>query len=156
MDLTIKIFINRAQNEINLSKIILRVSEDDELQKTVFKTPSDTYYSAVISHAYYSIFYMTKAYLLTKNIKIQAPEEHKKTYDNFKKLVDQGFVDVELLKIYQQMMLRADTLLEIFQTEKSKRGKFTYKKLPQANIEPANESLKNAEEFFKHMNHLCK
>lgn len=52
-------------------------------------------------------------------------------------------------------MLRADTLLEIFQTEKGKRGKFTYRKLPQANVEPAKESIKNAEEFFKHINRLC-
>jgi uncharacterized protein (UPF0332 family) len=156
MDLDIELFINRAQNEINLSKIIIKVSEDDDLQKNVFGTPSATYYSAVISHSYYSIFYMTKAYLLTKGIKVNAPEEHRKAYGEFKKLVEQGFVDVELLKIYQQLMFRADTLLEIFQAEKSKRGRYTYKKLPQANAEPAKESLNNAQEFFKHMNLLCK
>lgn len=150
-----EIYIKRAKNEINLSKIIMKVSGDDDLQKDVFEIPNDTYYSAVISHAYYSIFYMTKAYLLTKGIKVEAPEEHRKAYEEFKKLVDQGLVDVELLKIYQQLMLRADTLLEIFQTEKSKRGKFTYRKLPQANVEPAKESIKNAEEFFKHVNLLC-
>lgn len=155
MDLDVKLFISRAENEINLSKIILKVSENDNLQKDVFGTPSDTYYSAVISHSYYSIFYMTKAYLLKRGIKVQAPQEHKKAYDEFKKLVDEGLVDVELLKIYQQLMLRAETLLDIFQTEKNKRGKFTYKKLPQANREPANESLKNTQEFFKHMNRLC-
>ena len=155
MDSSVEIFIKRAQNEITLSKIIMRVSEDDDLQKDVFGTPSDTYYSAVISHSYYSIFYMTKAYLLTKGIKVQAPEEHKKAYEEFKKLVDKGLVDIELLKIYQQLLFRADTLLEIFQTEKSKRGKFTYKKLPQANSEPAMESLRNSKEFFKHINYLC-
>lgn len=155
MDLDFKIYINRAKNEINLSKMIMKISVDDDLQKNIFNLPNDTYYSAVISHAYYSIFYMTKAYLLTKNIKTKAPEEHRKTYQEFKKLVEKGFVDVELLKIYQQIMIKADTLLEIFQYEKSKRGKFTYKKLPQANFEPAKDSLKNAEEFFKHVNNLC-
>lgn len=155
MDSNSEIYIKRAKNEINLSKIILKVSGDDNLQKDVFEMPKDTYYSAVISHAYYSIFYMTKAYLLTKGVKISPPEEHRKAYEEFKKLVDQGLVDVELLKIYQQLMLQADTLLEIFQTEKSKRGKFTYRKLPQANVEPAKESIKNAEEFFKHVNLLC-
>ena len=35
---------------------------------------------------------------------------------------------------------------------KSKRGKFTYKKLPQANSEPTKESLNNAEKFFKNIN----
>ena len=156
MDLRVKIFINRAENEINLSKIIMKVSEDDELQKNIFKTPSDTYYGAVISHAYYSIFYMAKAYLLSKGIEITAPEEHKKTYEAFEKLVEKGLVDVELLKIYQRLLLRADTLLKIFQTEKSKRGRYTYKKLPQANSEPAKESIKNAEDFFKHLYELCK
>ena len=155
MDSESKLYIQRAQNEINLSKMILKISEDDNIQRDVFEMPKDTYYSAVISHAYYSIFYMTKAYLLKKGIKVHAPEEHRKAYEEFKKLVEQGLVDVELLKIYQQLMMRADTLLEIFQTEKSKRGKFTYKKLPQANVEPARESLKNAETFFKHVNELC-
>lgn len=83
-----EIYIKRAKNEINLSKIIMKVSDDDNLQKDVFEMPNDTYYSAVISHAYYSIFYMTKAYLLTKGIKVEAPEEHRKAYEEFKKLVD--------------------------------------------------------------------
>lgn len=135
--------------------MIMRISEDDKLQLDVFEMPKDTYYSAVISHAYYSIFYMAKAYLLTKGIKTEAPKEHRKSYDEFKKLVEQGAVDVELLKIYQQLMMRADTLLKIFQAEKGKRGKFTYRILPQANIEPAKESIGNAKTFFKHLNELC-
>jgi uncharacterized protein (UPF0332 family) len=98
---------------------------------------------------------MAKAYLLTKGIKTDAPEEHKKTYDAFKKLVEQGAVDIELLKIYQQLMTRADTLLLIFQKEKRKRGAFTYKTLPQANKGPAKESITNAETFFKHIFALC-
>jgi uncharacterized protein (UPF0332 family) len=156
MDSDSEIYIKRAKNEINLSKIILKVSKDDKIQAEVFEMPKDTYYSAVISHAYYSIFYMAKAYLLTKKIKTKAPEEHKKTYEEFKKLVEKRAVDVELLKIYQMVMTRADTLLLIFDKEKKKRGIFTYHKLPQANAEPAEESIANAETFFKHINSLCK
>jgi len=155
MDSDSKIYIERAKNEINLSKIIMKISEDEKIQKEIFEMPKDSYYSAVISHSYYSIFYMAKAYLLTKNIKTTPPEEHKKTYEELKKLVKKGLVDVELLKIYQELMFRADTLLKIFEIEKSKRGKFTYKKLPQANAEPAKASLKNAKTFFGHMNALC-
>lgn len=155
MDSESKLYIKRAQNEINLSNMIMKISEDDKLQADVFEMPQDTYFSAVISHAYYSIFYMAKAYLLTKGIKTEAPEAHRKTYEEFKKLVEQGAIDVELLKIYQQLMMRADTLLKIFQTEKGKRGKFTYRTLPQANAEPAKESITNAETFFKHVNELC-
>jgi uncharacterized protein (UPF0332 family) len=132
----------------------MKISEDDTIQEQVFSMPKDTYFSAVISHAYYGIFYMAKAYLLTKNIKTKPPEEHKKTYEEFEKLVQQGIIDVELLKIYRKMMLRADTLLKIFGQEKGKRGRFTYRTLPQANKDPAQESLSNAETFFKHLYNL--
>ncbi len=50
------------------------------------------------------------------------------------------------------MIVRAETLLEIFKTEKRKRGDFTYNTIPQANVEPAEESIKNAKEFIKHCN----
>ena len=100
MDFEYKIYLARAQNELNLSTIILKLSDDKELQVTRFGVKADTYYSAAISHAYYSIFYAAKAYLLLKEVKTEAPEEHKKTFDEFKKFVNQGIIDVELLKIY--------------------------------------------------------
>ena len=50
------------------------------------------------------------------------------------------------------MIVKAESLLEIFRAEKKKRGDFTYNTIAQANIEPANESLKNAKTFFKHCN----
>ncbi len=115
----------------------------------------DTYYSAAISHAYYCIFYAAKAYLLLKEIKTEAPEEHKKTFEAFSKLVEAGIIDVELLKIYQKLFIKADALLQIFELEKGKRSKFTYKKLPQANREPAKESINNAQFFYKNIFELC-
>jgi uncharacterized protein (UPF0332 family) len=149
-----KIYTKRAINEFNLSTMIMKISENDNIQAEIFNMPPDTYFSAVISHAYYSIFYITKAYLHTKGIKTKVPEEHKKTFEEFKKLVEKGAVDVELLKIYQQLMMRADTLLKIFQTEKNKRGNFTYRTIPQANLEPAKESIANAEKFLRNMSKL--
>ena len=154
MDL--KLYIERAENELKLAQIIYRISDKAEIQINVFDVKSpETYYSSVISHCYYSIFYSAKAYLLKKNVKIGPPEEHKKTYEEFKKFVESGDLDVELLKIYQQALTRADVLLGIFSREKSKRGKFTYRTLPQANKEPANESISNAKIFFKNINLLC-
>jgi len=50
------------------------------------------------------------------------------------------------------MFIKAEELLGIFKREKSKRGEFTYQKLPQANLYPARESLENAETFFKNIN----
>ena len=80
------------------------------------------------------------------------PEEHRKAFEEFEKLVLSGEIDVELLKIYKSIVVKADELLGIFRREKSKRGKFTYKKLPPANLEPARESLINSEKFFKNIN----
>ena len=98
------------------------------------------------------IFYSAKALLYTKGITTKPPEEHKKTLAEFKKLADSGEIDSELLRIYEEIVVKADELHGIFRKEKSKRGKFTYKKLPQANLEPAKESLENAETFYKNIN----
>ena|SRR3989338_420911 len=155
MDFEYKIYLARAQNELNLSLMIVRLSDDKELQVSIFGMKEDTYYSAVISHAYYCIFYSAKAYLLLKGIKTEFPEEHRRTFEEFSKLVHAGIVDMELLRIYETMLIQADTLLRIFSHEKSKRGHFTYKRLPQANQEPAQESITNAQKFFRTLFQLC-
>ena len=84
---------------------------------------------------------------MKKGIVTKPPEEHKKTYDELKSLVDKGILDVELLMIYEQVLIRADTLLGIFKYEKRKRGNFTYQKISQANVDPATDSLANAKIF---------
>ncbi len=155
MDFEYKIYLARAQNELNLSMMVLKISDDKKMQIEIFTMKEDTYYSAVISHAYYSIFYAAKAYLLLKGIKISAPEEHRKTFEEFSKLVDKGTVDIELLKLYQNMLIKAETLLHIFELEKDKRGKFTYRRIPQANQEPAQESISNTKIFFSNIFKLC-
>jgi len=156
MDLNFKLYLERANNEIKLADIVLLVSKDKNLQVSIFKIEEpETYYSSVISHAYYCIFYSAKAYLAKKGIKTNPPEEHKKTYEEFRKLVELGIVDKELLKIYEEILVKAETLLGIFKIEKKKRGTFTYQKLSQANLEPANESLENAKNFYKNMRKLC-
>ena len=156
MDLNFKLYLEKANNEIKLADIALFLSNNKNLQTEIFKIENpETYYSAVISHSYYCIFYSAKTYLAKKGIKTEAPEEHKKTYEEFKKLVLQGIIDNELLKIYEEIMIKANTLLGIFKKEKKKRGKFTYQRLSQANLEPASQSLENAKTFYKHIIILC-
>lgn len=106
----------------------------------------------MISNSYYCIFYSAKALLHTKSIITTPPEEHRKTLEEFEKLAASGQIDQELVKIYKEIVVKAEELLGIFAKEKSKRGKFTYKMLPQANLEPAKESLENAEKFYKNIN----
>lgn len=70
--------------------------------------------------------------------------------------MEKGVVDVELLKIYEKVLVKADALLHIFELEKGKRGRFTYMRLPQANREPAQDSIDNSQFFFRHIYNLCK
>ena len=156
MDSVTKLLLERSENEIDLARVIFATTQDKKLQKEVFHLEkTQTFYSGVIAHAYYSIFYAAKAYLLSKGIKTYPPEEHKKAFLHFKKLTEQGEIDKELLKLYTDAFVKAETLLGIFKVERQKRGHFTYQRLAQANKEPAEESLKNAEVFFKHIFNMC-
>ena len=151
-DLKEQLYLNRAKNELDLAKAIFKLSNESGLKLEFGLKEDSTFFSNVISNSYYCIFYSAKAFLYKNNILTESPEEHKKTYDEFKKFVDSGQIDIELLYIYKSMFIKAEELLGIFKREKSKRGEFTYQKLPQANLNPAKESLKNAETFFKNIN----
>ena len=150
--------LQRAENELVAAKMLFDISSNPVLQKEQFKLEKDfTFYSTVISHSYYCIFYSAKAILIKEGIKTDAPEVHKKTIIAFEKyLVETGKLNVELLKIYKKIIVRAEELLGIFSKEKGKRGEFTYQKLPQANREPAKESLDNASFFFKNINKVIR
>jgi uncharacterized protein (UPF0332 family) len=74
------------------------------------------------------LFYSVKSLLLTKGIKTQSPNIHRKTLNEFKiKFVDTGVLDMKLFQIYKKLMVQAETLLEIYSTEKWKRGKIKMK-----------------------------
>lgn len=152
MDSMVKILLQRARSEIVAAQLLFDVSDSKEKKESFQIEETMTFYSATISHAYYSIFYAAKAILMTKNIKTEAPEVHKKTYETFKEnFVDSGILDVYLLTIYKKMIIKADQLLQIFKDEKWKRGNFTYQTIPHANKEPAKQSLDNAKSFLKNI-----
>ena len=61
------LYLKRAQNEFNLATIIMQISKNEKMQFDIFHISSvDTYFSSVISHAYFCIFYSAKAYLIEK------------------------------------------------------------------------------------------
>jgi len=152
MDLEVRIYAERAGNELRLANAIFNLSAAPAIKKELGANEDDTFYSAAISHAYYSIFYAAKALLLTKGIRTKSPEIHKTTYWEFKKnFVDTGTLDLELLKIYKTMLVRADELLSLFRKEKKKRGHFTYQTISQANIPYAEESLASARKFLENV-----
>ena len=150
------LYLERAKSELDLARMIFRVSGSPALKLDLGLKQDQTFYSNVIGNSYYCIFYSAKALLITNGIETRPPQEHEKTLTEFERLVESGKIDRELLIIYQTIVVRADELLGIFQREKSKRGKFTYRKLPQANLRPAEESLENAEKFLKNVNLLIR
>jgi uncharacterized protein (UPF0332 family) len=153
-----ELYLQRAENELMAAQILFNISNNPIIQKEQFRLEKDfTFYSCVISHSYYCIFYSAKAALINEGIKTESPEIHKKTINAFGiNLVNTGKLDVELLRIYQTMMIRAEELLQIFSREKQKRGEYTYQKLPQANRAPAGESLGHASLFFKNINKVVR
>jgi len=57
MDSMVRIFLDRANNEIFAAESLKKLNEG-ERQKIDFNLPENvTFYSSVISHSYYSIFY---------------------------------------------------------------------------------------------------
>lgn len=154
MDSKAEMYLKRALSEIESAQILFEASDKKEdLAKTGIADSGSSFYSGAISHAYYAIFYCAKAMLLTKGIETKPPEIHKKTLEAFKMaFIDSGLLDVKLLMIYREMIVKAEDLLEIYKEEKWKRGNFTYNTIPQANKEPAKESIENARFFFKHCN----
>jgi uncharacterized protein (UPF0332 family) len=152
MDLMVNTFLRRAENELMIAEKLMQLSEDKPAKEFMRVPEAVTFYSSVISHSYYAIFYSSKAILLARGIKTSAPEVHMKTFEEFKRVfVDTGILDMKLLEIYKKMAIRADELLEIFRDEKWKRGNFTYNTISQANKEPAGDSLRNAKLFVSNI-----
>ena len=155
MDLKVNFLIERATNEILAAESLKKISENPEEKENLNIPENTTFYSSVISHAYYAIFYCAKAYLAS--LKITLPSEqgqHQQVYHKFKQLVNNGSLEKELLNIYEGIRIKAEELLEILWNEKIKRNTYTYKTLPQANKEPANDSLNNAKIFISHIKAL--
>ena len=77
MDLNYNLYLERANNEIKFADIALFVSNNKSIQVDVMKIEEpETYYSSVISHSYYCIFYSAKAILIKEGIKTEAPKVH--------------------------------------------------------------------------------
>ena len=80
MDLEVKLLIERGEHELILASALKEVSENAAVKTTIELLPDATFYSAVISHAYYSIFYMAKAYLTSKKVPLPEQGQHQAVY----------------------------------------------------------------------------
>ena len=147
MDSGAELYLIRAEDEFLLAEKDMQISTDIKIKGLLGIPAEKTFFYSVITHSYYAIFYSAKAYLLTKGIKTEVPEEHKKTYEEFSKFVKSGILDKELLEIYNNEITKADSLLQIFKSEKKKRGTFTYNLKSEANLPYAKESIENSKKF---------
>lgn len=154
MDIKVKGYLERAENELILAKANFELSTQASA-KEMLKIPTNkTFFNNVISESYYAIFYSAKAYLISQDIKTNAPEEHKKTYVEFKIIVDSKKLDKQLAEIYEEESNKAETLLRIFFDEKRNRGRFTYNLNANANLPFAERSIKNARIFLSTIKNL--
>ena len=154
MDIRVKGYLDRAENEIVLAKANFELSTKQKI-KSVLNIPlNKTFFNNVISESYYAIFYSAKAFLLSVNIKTETPEEHKKTYNEFKKIIESKKLNKQLAEIYEEESNKAETLLKIFFNERKNRGRFTYNLNANANMPFAEQSIKNARFFASTIKHL--
>lgn len=154
MDIRVKGYLDRAENELILAKANFELSTQVRA-KEMLKIPANkTFFNNVISESYYAIFYSAKAYLISQNVETSTPEEHKKTYLEFKIIVDSKKLDKQLAEIYEEESNKAETLLRIFFDEKRNRGRFTYNVNANANMPFAEQSIKNAKFFISTIKHL--
>jgi uncharacterized protein (UPF0332 family) len=154
MDIKVKGYLERAENELVLANANFSLSTDSEVKLKLGISTDKTFFNNVISESYYAIFYSAKAFLITSGIKTEPPEEHKKTYEEFKKIVESKRLDKQLSEIYKEETNKAETLLKIFFDEKRNRGRFTYNVNANANKPFAEQSIKNAKTFCSTIRHL--
>ena len=154
MDIKVKGYFDRAENELVLANANFSLSTTDEIKAKLGISMDKTFFNNVISESYYAIFYCAKAFLLSLGIRTEPPEEHKKAYEEFKKILESERLDKQLAEIYEEETNKAETLLKIFFDEKRNRGRFTYNVNANANRPFAEQSIKNAKFFFSKIKHL--
>ncbi len=155
MDSKVKIFQERAYGELIAARALRKLSEDEKSKEILEVPSSSSFYSGVIGHAYYAIFYSTQAYLAYKNIPVSSEQGvHQQVYFKFKHIIEKETSEKELLNIYEDIQAKAEMLLGIFVAEKKKRKTFTYETIPQANKPPADDSIENANIFISHINNF--
>ena len=154
MDIKVRGYLDRSENELILANANFSLSTNDEVKLKLGISLNKIFFNNIISESYYAIFYSGKAFLISLGITTQPPEEHRKTYEAFKKIVESNRLDKQLAEIYEEETNKAETLLKIFFDEKRNRGRFTYNVNANANKPFAEQSIKNAKFFCSTIKHL--
>lgn len=146
----IHLMFGKARNNLKIAKGIFTISTNKETKSLLRMEENDTFFDWVIQASYYSMFHAVNAILATKKIKISKIDTHKSALYAFgKHFILTKELEEELFVIYNETEEKALALFSSLAEEKQKRGFSAYEKLSKMNIEPAKESLENAEEFVK-------
>ena len=138
----------KAVNDLNLAQGLLNISSDNKIKESLNYSKDITFFDWVIVSSYYSISHSSQALLGVKNIKINNRLHHATLVAFAKQFIINAELERELFLIYEDAEEKARELLEIFEKEKIKRGKFQYHRLSKSNLEPAKKSIENAKIFL--------
>ncbi len=146
----IHLMFGKARNNLKIAKGILDISTNNEIKNLLKMEDKDTFFDWVIQASYYSMFHAVNALLATKKIKISKIDSHKSALYAFgRHFILTKELEEELFVIYGEVEEKALALFSSLAEEKQKRGFSAYERLSKMNIDPAKESLENAEEFLK-------
>ncbi len=84
MDSRVNLWLDRASNELFAAQTLHQVSQEGALKKELRLPAPTTFYSSVIGHAYYAIFYAARAALLLEKVEVRSPDIHNKVYNQFR------------------------------------------------------------------------
>ncbi|PIN69616.1 hypothetical protein COV93_04790 [Candidatus Woesearchaeota archaeon CG11_big_fil_rev_8_21_14_0_20_43_8] len=139
----------KSKNDLMLAKGLLRISIDNEIKDRLDYPKDATFYDWVIVCSYYSIFHSAQSLLGIKRLKIINRMHHATMIAFAKHFIVNDELAEELFLLYEDVEAKASELMDIFEEEKAKRGIYQYHRLSRNNLEPAEESIKNAEIFLK-------
>ena len=146
----------KALNDLALAKGLLKISTDSEIKDKLEYPENTTFFDWVIVCSYYSIFHAAQALLGIKEIKITNRLHYATLIAFAKHFIINNELAEELYLIYENAEEKAKDLLEIFETEKKKRGMFQYHRLSKNNLQPAKDSLENANKFLDAIQEVLK
>jgi len=146
----IGLMFSKAQNNLKMARIAFDISNNVEIKEYLKLKDNDSFYDWVIQASYYSMFHAVNALLATKRIKISRINVHKSTLYAFgKHFINTNELADDLFIIYGEAEEKAQELFSSLAEEKQKRSFAAYERLPKMNIDPAKDSMSNAQEFTK-------
>ena len=145
----ITLMFGKAQNNLKIARATFEISISNKLKELLKLKEQDSFFDWVIQESYYCMFHAVNALLATKKIKI-SDNVHKSTLYAFgKHFINTNELADDLFIIYGETEQKAQELFSSLAQERKKRGFAAYERLPKMNIEPAKESIENAQEFIR-------